>query len=69
MKGYHIVRDARREYRWHFKASNGETISVSSEGYVNKSDCRRSIQIMQTEGGPSAPVYDDTGEQQSAAYR
>jgi uncharacterized protein YegP (UPF0339 family) len=57
--GYHVYRDRQSEYRWYYQASNGRTISVSSEGYVNKSDCLRSIEIMKTEGS-RAPVYDDT---------
>jgi uncharacterized protein YegP (UPF0339 family) len=67
MQGYHIYRDNQRQYRWYYSASNGKTISVSSEAYVHKSDCQRSVQIMQTEAA-SAPVYDATGEHVSS-YR
>lgn len=43
---YWIYRDNRNEWRWTYDASNGRTIAVSSEGYVRKSDCERSIEIM-----------------------
>lgn len=43
---YWVYRDNRNEYRWSYAAANGETISVSSEGYKRKADCMHSIQLM-----------------------
>ena len=45
---FEIYRDTRGEWRWRFKAKNGETIAVSSEGYVRKIDCRRGITLIRT---------------------
>jgi uncharacterized protein YegP (UPF0339 family) len=43
---YWMRKDSRGEWRWTYHASNREPISVSSEGYKNRSDCERSIEIM-----------------------
>ncbi|MGO7782629.1 DUF1508 domain-containing protein [Rhizobium ruizarguesonis] len=34
------------EWRWVYYGTNGEEIAVSSEGYKNKADCRRGVDIM-----------------------
>ncbi len=54
MGKYTMYRDNRREWRWRFKATNGNTIGVSSEGYVDRRDCRRSVEIMKE--STDAPV-------------
>jgi uncharacterized protein len=41
-----MYKDNRGEWRWTYEASNAETIAVSSEGYVKRSDCERGIEIM-----------------------
>ncbi|WP_245314392.1 DUF1508 domain-containing protein [Rhizobium sp. R634] len=41
-----MYKDARNEWRWKYDASNAKTIAVSSEGYVKRADCERSIEIM-----------------------
>ncbi len=43
---YWLYKDNRSQWRWVYYASNGEEIAVSSESYINKSDCDRSVQIM-----------------------
>lgn len=40
-----IYRDRKKQYRWRVTASNGRKISVSSEAYKRKIDCKRAIQI------------------------
>nr|WP_244276496.1 DUF1508 domain-containing protein [Methylobacterium indicum] len=50
-----MYKDNREEWRWTYHASNGYAIAVSSEGYKHRSDCERSIQIMQ--GSHSSPVW------------
>lgn len=52
---YWMYKDNRGEWRWTYEASNGLTISVSSEGYVKRSDCERSIEIMKASS--TSPVY------------
>lgn len=46
--GYYKIwkSDADSYWYWRYIASNGEQISRSTDGYYNKSDCRRSIEIM-----------------------
>ena len=36
---WEIYQDRSSEWRWRRKASNGEIVGSSSEGYHNKSDC------------------------------
>lgn len=43
---YWLYKDAKKEWRWRYDASNGQTIAVSSESYKKRSDCERGIQIM-----------------------
>lgn len=43
---YWLYKDTQRLWRWTYEASNGKTISVSSESYHNRKDCERSIEIM-----------------------
>lgn len=35
-----------KQWRWRLRAGNGEIIAVSSESYMNKDDCLRSIDIV-----------------------
>lgn len=51
MAYFWVYQDNKNEWRWKFIASNGKTIAVSSEGYVNKSDCLRGVELMQSSGG------------------
>lgn len=57
---YELYKDAKGEYRWRFKASNGNIIAVSSESYHKKSDCRHGIDLVKASA--DAPVDDQTGE-------
>jgi uncharacterized protein len=43
---YWLYKDNQNLWRWSYDASNGRTISVSSESYHNRADCERSIEIM-----------------------
>ena len=52
---YWMYKDNRNEWRWTYEASNGKTIAVSSEGYVKRIDCERSIDIMK--GSSGSPVW------------
>ena len=53
---YEMYRDAVREWRWRLRAANHETIAVSSEGYVHKSDCEYSISLVKASS--NAPVVE-----------
>ena len=51
---YQMYRDSRNEWRWRLRAANGKAIANSGEGYVNKSDCRRAIDLVKSSS--RAPV-------------
>lgn len=50
---FEIYRDSAGEYRWRFRASNGEIIA-SAEGYVRLQDCERAVGLLKRSSG--APV-------------
>lgn len=52
---YWEKKDARGQWYWIYYASNGEAIGRSSESYVHRADCERSIQIMK--GSSGSPVF------------
>ena len=52
---FYVYRDAKKQWRWRFRASNGEIIAVSSESYVRREDCEHGIELIKREG-PKAPV-------------
>jgi uncharacterized protein YegP (UPF0339 family) len=58
MAKFQIYKDKAREWRWRFRADNGEIIADSSEGYVNKSDCRTGIDLVKTKA-PGAQVEEE----------
>ena len=43
---YWMYRDNENKWRWIYYAANGEEISVSSESYNQRTDCRRGVDIM-----------------------
>jgi hypothetical protein len=50
-----MYKDAQKQWRWTYHASNGEAIAASSEAYINRADCRRGIDIMRASF--DAPVW------------
>ena len=54
---FQIYADRAGEWRWRAKADNHLTIADSSEGYVNKTDCRNGIDIIQL-GAATAKVVE-----------
>ena len=51
---YEIYRDVRKKWRWRLRSANHKIIAVSSESYVNKSDCLHSIDLAKSSS--NAPV-------------
>lgn len=43
---FSVYVDVARQYRWRLKASNGRIIADSGEGYVNRSDCEKAINLI-----------------------
>lgn len=52
---YVVYSDSAKQWRWRFLSANGKIIAVSSEGYFNRSDCERGIELVK--GLRIAPVY------------
>lgn len=51
-----VYKDAAKEWRWKFKASNGQIMADSSEGYKNKQDCLHAIDYVR-DMAPFAGVF------------
>jgi uncharacterized protein YegP (UPF0339 family) len=56
---FSIYSDSKSEYRWRLRATNGQIIAVSGEGYVHKADCQHAIQLVKAHA-PSASINDET---------
>jgi uncharacterized protein YegP (UPF0339 family) len=40
---YYYYKDAKGEWRWRLKATNGRILADSGEGYKNQQDCKDAI--------------------------
>ncbi|MFN2475897.1 MAG: YegP family protein [Chthoniobacterales bacterium] len=50
--GYYVLyRDNQQQWRWTFRAANHRVIAVSSEAYVNKSDCVSAMNLIANSTG------------------
>jgi uncharacterized protein YegP (UPF0339 family) len=56
---YQQRKDSRGEWRWTFYAKNGEEIAVSSESYINRSDCTSAIYIIRDKNDHHPIFYFD----------
>ena len=56
---FEVYQDNKMEYRWRVKASNGQTIGSSSEGYKAKADCEKAVDSIKA-GAAKAEVEDKT---------
>ncbi|HEY1377275.1 MAG TPA: DUF1508 domain-containing protein [Gemmataceae bacterium] len=56
---FETYQDTKGEYRWRVKASNGQTIGSSSEGYKAKADCEHAIDLIKA-GAAKSEVEDKT---------
>jgi uncharacterized protein YegP (UPF0339 family) len=59
---FEIYQDRRKEYRWRLKASNGQIIATSGQGYKAKADCRHEIEVVQKEAA-TAKVEEATSKE------
>ena len=64
---YEIYKDTAGEYRWRYWSNNGNKIADSAEGYIQKSDCQRGIDIMKATNA-NTPVKDSTFSQNAVRY-
>ena len=53
---YYYYKDAKGEWRWNLKASNGRILADSGEGYTTESECKADIE--RVKNSASAPVVE-----------
>ncbi|MDR1099364.1 MAG: DUF1508 domain-containing protein [Treponema sp.] len=56
---FEIFLDRKKQYRFHLKATNGEIIAVTSEGYETRTACMKGIASIQR-NAPKAAIVDLT---------
>jgi uncharacterized protein len=56
---YDVYQDTKNEWRWRLKATNGQIIAASSEGYVNKHGADRGVALAVSTNS-NTPVEDTT---------
>ncbi len=44
---FQVYRDKASEWRWRLRASNGQIIAGSGEGYKNRRDCLHAVTLVQ----------------------
>jgi uncharacterized protein YegP (UPF0339 family) len=54
---FEVYTDGRGEFRWRLKASNGQVIATSGEGYNSKASCLNGIESVKT-NAPDATVVE-----------
>ena len=54
---FELYQDKAKEYRWRLKASNGQVVASSSEGYKAKAKCQHAIDLIK-KGAGKATVED-----------
>ena len=52
---FEVYEDKAKAYRWRLKASNGQVVAASSEGYKAKADCEKAIDLIK-KGAAKAEV-------------
>jgi uncharacterized protein YegP (UPF0339 family) len=52
---FETFEDRAKQYRWHLKASNGQIIAISGQGYKDKRDCEHAIDVIK-KGAEKAKV-------------
>lgn len=45
---FEIYLDTKKEFRWRLKASNGQIVADSAEGYTTKLSCEHGISLVKT---------------------
>jgi uncharacterized protein YegP (UPF0339 family) len=58
---FEIYDDKSKEHRWRVKASNGQVIATSSQGYKDKADCEHAIEVIK-KGAAHAEVVEEVKE-------
>ncbi len=58
---FEVYKDARGEFRWRLKATNGQTIATGGEGYTSKAGCMNGIDSVRR-NAPEAEIDDQTDD-------
>jgi len=56
---FETYEDAKKEHRWRLKATNGQVIATSGQGYKDKRDCDNAIAVIK-KGAETARVEEAT---------
>src|SRR4051812_19991385 len=57
---FEVYQDAKEEWRWRFKASNGEIIATPGEGYKAKADATKAVESIRNHADAlKAEFYED----------
>ena len=62
---FEIYPDAKKEYRWRYKAANGEISATSGQGYKSKSSCQDAVDKLKAGAGADKykfEVYEDNAK-------
>lgn len=54
---FEVYKDAKGEFRWRLKATNGQIIATGGQGYAAKADCKHAIESIQKHA--AAATIDD----------
>ena len=54
---FEVYADAKGEYRWRLKASNGQTIATGGEGYASKANAKAGIESVR-KNAPDAEIVE-----------
>lgn len=57
---FEIYEDAKKEFRWRLKAGNGQVIAASGQGYKDKRDCKKGVELIMA--GAAAATVEDVAE-------
>ena len=55
MSKFELYADAKGEYRWRLKASNGQVMGTGGEGYSSKATAKAGIESVK-KNAPEAPI-------------
>jgi uncharacterized protein YegP (UPF0339 family) len=54
MSYFEIYQEAQGNYRWLFRANNGQILARSEEGFLNQLNCERSILLLKQQSPKAA---------------
>lgn len=57
MGKFEVYADAKGEYRWRLKASNGQVVATGGQGYASERSCREGIESVK-KNAPAAEVIE-----------